>query len=66
MEPRILVADDEKEILNILADFMEEFGYRADFADTVDGALVLMQKMIMIFSWPIRICLIAITIKKGA
>jgi len=44
MEPRILVADDEKEILNILTDFMEEFGYRADFADTVDAALVLMQK----------------------
>jgi len=44
MEPRILVADDEKDILIILADFMEKLGYRADLVDTVDAALVLMQK----------------------
>ena len=43
MESRILVVDDEKEILETLSDFMEGLAYRADFADTVDGALALMR-----------------------
>jgi len=44
MESRILVVDDEKEILDTLSDFMEGLEYRADFADTVEGALALMHK----------------------
>jgi len=42
MESRILVVDDEKEILNTLSDFMADLPYQSDFADTVDAALVLM------------------------
>ncbi|MCF8144193.1 MAG: response regulator [Deltaproteobacteria bacterium] len=44
MESRILVVDDEKEILDTLAEFMADLGYQADFADAVDAALVLMKK----------------------
>lgn len=43
MEPRILIADDEKSILDTLSDFMKDQGYRADLAETVDSALALMQ-----------------------
>ncbi|MBW1780336.1 MAG: response regulator [Deltaproteobacteria bacterium] len=44
MEARILVVDDEKEILDTLAEFMKGLDYRADFADTVGAALALMQR----------------------
>jgi DNA-binding NtrC family response regulator len=44
MESRILVVDDEKEILDTLAEFMADLGYQADFADAVDVALILMKK----------------------
>ena len=44
MESRILVVDDEKEILDTLAEFMADLPYQADFADTVAGALTLMEK----------------------
>jgi len=43
MEARILIADDEKNILDTLADFMEGIGYRVDLAENVDSALALMQ-----------------------
>jgi len=42
MESRILVVDDEKEILDTLSDFMADLPYQSDFADTVDAALSLM------------------------
>ena len=44
MEQRILVADDEKDILEMLSDFMEGLGYQVDLADTVDTAFVLMKE----------------------
>lgn len=44
MEPKILIADDEKDLLEMLSSFMEGLGYLVDLADTVDAALVLMQE----------------------
>lgn len=44
MKSRILVVDDEKEILATLADFMKGLAYEADFSETVDAALALMEK----------------------
>lgn len=44
MESRILVVDDEKDILDTLAEFMADLPYRADFAETVEGALAFMGK----------------------
>ncbi len=44
MNSRILVVDDEKEILETLADFMEGLAYEADFSETVEAALALMNK----------------------
>ena len=43
MKPRILIADDEKSILDTLADFMKGTGYKVDLAESVDRALTLMQ-----------------------
>jgi len=43
MKARILVADDEKNILDTLSDFMEDIGYHVDLAGSVDSALTLMQ-----------------------
>jgi DNA-binding response OmpR family regulator len=43
MKARILIADDEKNILDTLSDFMEGIGYHADVAESVDSALALMQ-----------------------
>lgn len=43
MEARILIADDEKNILDTLSDFMEDIGYHVDLAASVDSALALMQ-----------------------
>ncbi|MFO7985852.1 MAG: response regulator [Desulfatiglandaceae bacterium] len=43
MKSRILVVDDEKEILETLAEFMEG-AYEADFSETVNGALALLKK----------------------
>lgn len=43
MKLRILIADDEKHILDMLSDFMEGIGYHADLAGSVDSALALMQ-----------------------
>ena len=43
MEPRILIADDEKNILDTLSDFMEGIGYHVDLANSVESALTLMQ-----------------------
>ena len=42
MEARILIADDEKTILDMLSDFMESIGYQVDLAGSVDSALALM------------------------
>ena len=42
MKVRILIADDEKNILDTLSDFMEGIGYHADVAESVDSALALM------------------------
>jgi DNA-binding NtrC family response regulator len=44
MQSRILVVDDEKDILDTLADFMADFPYHADFADTVEDALAFMMQ----------------------
>ncbi|MBW1707028.1 MAG: response regulator [Deltaproteobacteria bacterium] len=43
MKARILIADDEKIILDMLSDFMEGIGYHVDLAGSVDSALALMQ-----------------------
>ena len=43
MKSRILVVDDEKEILETLADFMKGT-YEADFSETVSSALALMKQ----------------------
>ena len=43
MKARILIADDEKNILDTLSDFMKDIGYHADLAGSVDSALALMQ-----------------------
>ncbi|MBL7204180.1 MAG: response regulator [Desulfobacteraceae bacterium] len=43
MKARILIADDEKNILDTLSDFMEDIGYHVDLARSVDSALALMQ-----------------------
>jgi len=43
MKARILIADDEKHILDTLSDFMEGIGYHVDLAESVDSALALMQ-----------------------
>ena len=43
MKARILIADDEKNILDTLSDFMEGIGYDVDLAENVDSALALMQ-----------------------
>jgi DNA-binding NtrC family response regulator len=43
MKTRILIADDEQNILDTLSDFMEDIGYRVDLAGSVDTALTLMQ-----------------------
>jgi DNA-binding NtrC family response regulator len=43
MKARILVADDEENILDTLSDFMEGIGYHVDLAGSVEGALTLMQ-----------------------
>jgi DNA-binding NtrC family response regulator len=44
MESRILVVDDEIDILDTLADFMADLPYHSDFADTVAAALALMEE----------------------
>lgn len=44
MESRVLVVDDEKDILDTLAEFLTDLPYRTSFADTVSGALALMEK----------------------
>ena len=44
MMARILVADDEKNILDTLSDFMEGLGYHVDLAGSADSALTLMQE----------------------
>lgn len=44
MDVRILVADDEESILDLLARFMEKLGYKADLVTNVGGALELMQQ----------------------
>ena len=43
MKARILIADDEENILDTLSDFMEGIGYQVDLAESVDRALALMQ-----------------------
>ncbi len=42
MEAKILVADDEKDILDMLFDFMTGLGYRVDLAESVNTALALL------------------------
>ena len=43
MKARILIADDEENILDTLSDFMEGIGYQVDLAGSVESALTLMQ-----------------------
>lgn len=43
MKARILIADDEENILDTLSDFMEDIGHHVDLAGDVDSALSLMQ-----------------------
>ena len=43
MKARILIADDEKNILDTLSDFMEDIGHHVDLAENVDSAITLMQ-----------------------
>jgi DNA-binding response OmpR family regulator len=43
MEVRILVADDEESILDLLARFIDKLGYKADLAKDVSSAIALMQ-----------------------
>lgn len=44
MKARILVADDEKDILDVLFDFMTGLGYQVDLAESVDMALALLSE----------------------
>ena len=44
MEAKILVADDEKDILDMLFDYMTGLGYRVDLAESVDTALALLSQ----------------------
>ena len=44
MDVRILVADDEESILDLLSRFMDKLGYHADLARDVASAFDLMQK----------------------
>ncbi|MCF8130024.1 MAG: response regulator [Deltaproteobacteria bacterium] len=44
MKARILVADDEREILDMLFDFMTDLGYQVDLAQNVDDAVALINK----------------------
>ena len=39
MKTRILIADDEQNILDTLSDFMEDIGYRVDLAGSVDTCI---------------------------
>ncbi len=43
MKAKILIADDEENILDTLSDFMEGIGYHVDLAGSVESALALMQ-----------------------
>ena len=43
MKARILIADDEENILDALSEFMEGIGYHVDLAGSVESALTLMQ-----------------------
>lgn len=43
MDVRILVADDEESILDLLSRFLEKIGYQADIAKDVASAIRLMQ-----------------------
>jgi len=43
MDVRILVADDEESILDLLSRFLEKIGYQADIARDVASAISLMQ-----------------------
>ncbi len=43
MKARILIADDEANILDTLSDFMEGIGYQVDLAGSVESALTLLQ-----------------------
>ncbi len=44
MDVRILIADDEESILDLLSRFMEKLGYQTDLARDVAGAFELMQE----------------------
>ncbi len=43
MKAKILIADDEENILDTLSDFMEGIGYHVDLANSVESALTLMK-----------------------
>jgi len=44
MDVRILVADDDEYIRNLLAEFMEKAGYQTDLAESVNSALSFIQR----------------------
>jgi DNA-binding response OmpR family regulator len=44
MSARILVADDEESILDLLSRFLEKQGYQVDVANSVDTALALLRE----------------------
>ncbi|MCP4574834.1 MAG: response regulator [Deltaproteobacteria bacterium] len=44
MKARILVADDERDILDMLFDFLTGLGYQVDLAQSVDNAFALINK----------------------
>ncbi|MFZ7126903.1 MAG: response regulator [Desulfobacterales bacterium] len=44
MDVRILIADDEESILDLLARFMEKLGYQTDVANNVGSAMDLIQQ----------------------
>jgi DNA-binding NtrC family response regulator len=44
MKVKMLIADDDEQILSLLAEFAETCGYQADLAKNVTAALALLQK----------------------
>ena len=43
MDVKILLADDEEDVRNTVAEYLEQFGYSIDRAESVEPALELME-----------------------